>query len=99
MTEWEMEIPYENVWLKITTSNSTKLFIDCIYINNVTSFDRFIVYLDSLHDNINRREPDFNLSCIEWYRDSNGCIPISHAGRMAEELINTLTCTNLTQTT
>lgn len=105
LTDWELETPYENVWLKISTSNKTKLFINCVYINNVTSFDRFVIYLDLLHDIINRREPnakfiilgDFNLSCIEWYFDNNKCTPVSHEGRMAKELINTLTCTNMIQ--
>lgn len=103
--EWENESPYENVWLKICKTNSTKLFINCIYINNIASFDRFLIYLDVLHDIINRREPDanfiilgdFNLSCIDWYFENKRCIPISNKGRMSNELINTMTCTNLIQ--
>lgn len=105
LTEWESEAPYENVWLKISTSNSTKLFVNCVYINNLNSFDRFMTYLNLLHDIINRREPngkfiilgDFNLSSIEWHYENGRCSPLIHDGRMANELINTLTCTNLTQ--
>lgn len=105
ISKWESEAPYENVWLKICKSNSKNLFINCIYINNVTSFDRFLIYLDLLHDIINRREPDatfiilgdFNLSSIDWYLDNDKCIPISNEGRMSNELINTMTCTNLMQ--
>lgn len=105
MSAWEDEAPYENVWVRVYKSNSTKLFINCIYINNVTSFERFMTYLDLLHDIMNRREPDakfiilgdFNLSCIDWYYENKKCIPISNEGRMSNELINTMTCTNLTQ--
>lgn len=105
LTEWELEAPYENVWLKISTSKKRKLFINCIYINNVSPFDRFMTYLNLLHDIMNRREPDahfiilgdFNLPCIEWYHDNNACSPMSYEGRSANELINTLTCTNMRQ--
>lgn len=101
MSEWEMESPYDNVWLRINTKNSTKLFINCIYINDKTSFDSIMIYFDLLIDIMNRREPnakfiilgDFNLPCINWYHDNNKCIAIHHEGRMAGELLNMLSCT------
>lgn len=48
ITEWELESPYDNVWLKLSTSTTTKKFINCIYINDKTTFDRFIIYLDCI---------------------------------------------------
>lgn len=105
MSNWELESPFDNVWLRISTSNTQKIFINCIYINDKTTFDKFITYLDLLHEIINQREPnakflilgDFNLSCIDWYYENHRCIPINHEGRMARELINTMTCTNIAQ--
>lgn len=105
MSNWENEVPYDNVWLKIGTNCSSKLFINCIYINCRTTFELFNQYLEHLHDVINIREPeakfiilgDFNLSCIEWYSEKNNCIPLIFEGRMATELINTLTLTDLIQ--
>lgn len=106
MSQWESECPYDNVWLKISTTGTTKLFINCVYINDKTNFETILIYLDLFIDIINRREPnanyiilgDFNLSCIEWYFDGIKCNAISHEGRMAAELLNTLTCTDLIQT-
>lgn len=105
MTEWESEVPYDCVWLRLITNNSTKIFISCVYINCRTSFEHFNQYLNHLHMIINEREPnakflivgDFNLSCIEWYFENTHCIPLIYEGRMANEFINTLTLTNLTQ--
>lgn len=105
LNEWEAEIPFDNVWLKISTTGITKLFINCIYINVNTSFEQLNLYLDFLHDAINRREPnskflilgDFNLPCIDWFFENNKCAPLIYDGRMANELINTLECTNLNQ--
>lgn len=105
MSHWESEVPYDNVWLKIGTNNASKIFINCVYINCRTTFDSFNIYLKHLHDIINIREPDakfiilgdFNLSCIEWYYDNNHCTPLIYDGRMATELINTLTITDLIQ--
>lgn len=102
---WELEVPFDNVWLKINLNNSNKVFINCIYINPQTNFDRFNLYLELLQDIINSREPnaqflilgDFNLSCIEWFHQSNQCTAINYGGRVANELLNTITLTNLTQ--
>lgn len=102
---WEMEVPFDNVWLKINTKNSKKKFINCIYINPQTNFDRFNSYLEFLQDTINSREPDaqflilgdFNLACIEWFYHLNHCIAINYEGRLANELLNTITLTNINQ--
>lgn len=93
-----MECPYDNVWIKISTNVSTKFFINCVYINDKTSFENLMIYLDLLVDIINRREPnskfiimgDFNLSCIEWEHIDGCCTPINYEGRMANELLNAI---------
>lgn len=54
---------------------------------------------------MNRREPnskfiifgDFNIPCIDWFQENDRCIALTYEGRMANELLNTLTCTNLSQ--
>lgn len=105
MGNWESEIPFDNVWLKINTKNSIKIFVNCIYINHATNFERLNLYLKQLNEIVNIREPnsqfiimgDFNLSCIEWYFDNNRCIALNHEGRLANELLNTLTLTDLKQ--
>lgn len=40
---------------------------------------------------------DFNLSYIEWFFEQNECKALSHEGRHAKELIDTLLLTNLSQ--
>lgn len=105
LKNWESEVPFDNVWLKINTKNSKKIFINCIYINPQTNFDRFNLYLKLIQDIINSREPnaqfiivgDFNLSCIEWFYHINRCIAINYDGRHANELLNTITLTNIAQ--
>lgn len=105
MTDWEREVPYDCIWLRLNSNSSSKIFINCIYVNCRTTFELFNEYLNHLHVVINEREPnakflilgDFNLSCIEWYFDNNHCSPILYEGRMATELINTLTLTDLKQ--
>lgn len=105
MKNWEMEVPFDNVWLKINTVKSKKIFINCIYINPQSNFDRFNSYLQLLQDIIISREPDaqfviigdFNLSSIEWFYHNNHCIAINYEGRHANELLNTITLTNTAQ--
>lgn len=105
LNDWELEIPFDNVWLKISTTGISKLFVNCIYINDKASFEQRNQYLDFLQDVINRREPnakffilgDFNLPSIEWYLENGRCSALNFTGRMANEFINTLTCTNLHQ--
>lgn len=102
---WESEVPFDNVWLKINKTDSKKIFINCIYINHETNFDRLNLYLTQLQDIMNTREPDaqffiigdFNLSCIEWFYQTNQCIAINYQGRLADELLNTITLTNTKQ--
>lgn len=94
-----------NVWLKINTTGLKKILINCIYISPSTRFDQFYEYLKQLLEIVNVREPnaqfiimgDFNLSNIEWYWDGNGCNAINPEGRHANELIDTLIATSLTQ--
>lgn len=70
-----------------------------------TNYENFNLYLEQLNDIINRREPnakfiimgDFNLSCIEWAYENNQSFAISYEGRMANELINTISLTELHQ--
>lgn len=98
-------MPFDNVWLKINTNDSKKIFISCIHINPRTDFERFKSYLELLQDIINSREPnaqfliigDFNLSCIEWFYQTDHCIAINHQGRLAEELLNTIIIANIKQ--
>lgn len=106
LKHWELETPFDNIWLKINTHNNKRIFVNCIYINHQTNFDRINTYFMHLHDIINLREPnshfiilgDFNLPCIEWIYDSDKCTAISHEGRLANELLNTLHLTGLSQT-
>lgn len=103
--QWESEIPFDNVWLQINTNNGRKIFVNCIYINHNSNFDKLNEYFDHLYDIINIKEPDshfiivgdFNLSCIEWLYTTDKCIALSYEGRMANELINTLVLTDLKQ--
>lgn len=105
MTEWEDEIPFDNVWLKINTHGNSKIFINTIYIPGWASFEHMNLYFEQLFDIINIREPnsrfiilgDFNLPCIEWFYDGNHCLPITFQGRAANELISTMLTTNLLQ--
>lgn len=94
LKNWESEVPFDNVWLKINTVNSKKIFVNCIYIPPQINFDRFNAYLELLQDIIISREPDahfvimgdFNLSNIEWYHHGNHCISINHEGRHANSI-------------
>lgn len=104
-SHWETEVPFDNVWLKLNMKNNTKLFINCIYINHQTNFERINLYFEQLNDIINMREPnahyiilgDFNIPCVEWIYDNNQCIALHHEGRLASELLSTLTLTDLKQ--
>lgn len=68
-------------------------------------FDKINIYFDQLYDIINVREPDsqfiivgdFNISCIDWVYSANKCEALNYEGRMANELINTLISTELSQ--
>lgn len=88
---WEREVPFDNIWIKINTISGKKIFINCIYINPSTKFDRYNQYFQQLNEIVNIREPnasfiiigDFNLPCIEWYPINNRCIALNHQGRHA----------------
>lgn len=105
MKKWEEEVPFDNVWIKINTKSTKKIFINCIYINHASNFNKINTYFKQLHDIINSREPDsffvilgdFNLSCIEWYFENNKCLALNYEGRLAGALLDTLNLTNLRQ--
>lgn len=105
LSNWELEVPFDNVWLKINTMSTKKLFINCVCINHATNFDRLNLYLQQLNEIVNLREPnahfiimgDFNLSNIEWHMEHNKCTAISYEGRLAKELLNTLVITDMSQ--
>lgn len=105
MTSWENETPFDNVWLKINTSGSSKLFVNCIYIPGWASFDQVKLYYSQISFIVNEKVPysrflilgDFNLACIEWSQSTDRCLPIIYDGRQAEELIRTLQFSNLSQ--
>lgn len=105
MSDWENEVPFDNVWLKLNSKSNVKTFINTIYIPGWASYDHVNLYLEQLFDIVNVRHPyanfiilgDFNLSCIKWIPNGNHCIPIRPEGGIANELINTLDATNLNQ--
>lgn len=105
MTRWESEVPFDNVWLKVNTSNNNKLFINTIYIPGWASFEHVNLYFEQLFDIINAREPyarfiligDFNLPCIDWFPNGDQCTAIRHEGRFANELLDTMTASNVAQ--
>lgn len=94
MTKWEDEVPFDNVWLKLNTSSSSKIFLHTVYLPGWASFEHFTMYFDQLLDIINVREPyarfvllgDFNILSITWFSNGNHCIPISYEGRIATNL-------------
>lgn len=105
MLDWEKEVHFDNVWLKLNTHGNSKIFINTIYIPGWAKFEHVNQYLEQLFDIINVREPnarfillgDFNIPNIEWYQSGNRCLPIRYEGRLANELINTMTSTNTAQ--
>lgn len=105
MSEWENETPFENIWVKINTSGNSKLFINTVYIPPWAGFDHVKAYYEQLNEIINTREPysrfillgDFNLASIDWFPNGNHQSPLRWEGRIAEEFLNTVNTTNLTQ--
>lgn len=101
MTEWENETLFDNVWVKINTSGSSKIFVNTIYIPPWASFEHVKAYFEQISEIANTREPysrfiligDFNLASIDWFDQ----MPIRYEGRIAVEFINTLNSTNLSQ--
>lgn len=105
MTKWEDEIPFNNVWLKLNTHGSSKIFINTVYLPGWASFEHMKLYYEHLFDIINIREPyaryiilgDFNIPSIDWFHDGNYCLPVRFEGRVANELVNMMITTNLRQ--
>lgn len=105
MSQWENEVPFDNVWLKLNTHGNNKIFISTIYIPGWAKYEHVNQYFEQLFDIVNVREPysrfillgDFNLACIEWFHNGNYCIPIRHDSRLANDLVNIMSSTNLAQ--
>lgn len=105
MNVWENEVLFDNIWLKLNTSGHSKIYLHSIYIPGWANYEQVNQYFEQLFDIINHREPyarfiimgDFNLPHIESFPNGNHCIPITYEGRLAADLINTLTASNMSQ--
>lgn len=105
LTAWEQEIPFENIWLKIQTNDSTKIYLNTIYLKSGFNSAHLKQYLDHITDIMLNREPyskfiilgDFNMSNIEWFRSGKCFTAIDFDGFSASNLLDTLTCTDLSQ--
>lgn len=107
VSEWENESNFENVWIELRSNSLTdKYFINVVYIPPQTKYDEYSRYFDSITEIMCMREPnakflivgDFNLGAsIEWYLFEGSCIPLSHNGETASELVNTMAINELMQ--
>lgn len=90
MHAWENEVPFDNVWLKLSTHGSSKIFIHTIYIPAWSSTEHVNNYFEQLFDIMNVRElysrfillGDSNLPCIEWFSIGNYCILVRYDSRL-----------------
>lgn len=57
LSDWEQEIPFENIWLKIKTNDSTKIFLNTIYLKSGFNSLHLKQYLDHITDIMLNREP------------------------------------------
>lgn len=73
MTDWEKEIPFENVWMAINQKKSNeKLYINVVYIAPKTSHATYALYFDHISNLICNVKPnseflflgDFNIGTI-----------------------------------
>lgn len=106
MTQWEQELPYENVWLAINQKKSNKkLFINVIYIPPNASHETYSRYFDHYANLVCNAKPDsefiilgdFNISTISWVKIGSCCTASSHEGKIASDLLNTLEISELKQ--
>lgn len=105
ITDWENEILFDNIWVKINTSGNSKIFINTVYIPPWATFDHVNEYYEHISNIINTKEPyarfillgDFNVPSIDWFPNGDHQIPTRCEGRFAVELINMLNTCNLTQ--
>lgn len=106
--EWEQQTIFDNVWIELRNNSniSKKTFINVDYIPPQTRFNDYSEYFDIVTEIICLREPnakfiiagDFNMgTSIEWLTYDRSCIPISHDGESASELINMLDLNDLKQ--
>lgn len=102
---WEKEVPFENVWIKINKENGKKMFINVIYLKPGFKTHELKKYLDHISDIIISRETnaefiimgDFNMSCISWELMGEYCEAIEYEGNCANELLYMLNLTNMLQ--
>lgn len=107
ISNWENESIFENVWIELRCNSSIdKYFINVVYIPPQTKYDEYSRYFDSVTEVMCVREPnakfiivgDFNLGAsIEWYPFEGSCIPLTHNGEIATELINMAAVNELKQ--
>lgn len=105
LNEWEKETLFDNIWIKVNTKGSSKIFINTVYIPPWATFDHVNDYYEHIVDTINTKEPyarfillgDFNLPSIDWFPNGDHQIALRSEGRFATELINMLITCNITQ--
>ena len=107
MNQWERELPFENVWLAINQKKSNKkLFVNVVYIPPNTKHDSYSLYFDHYSNIVCNAKPDseflilgdFNISTISWINIGSHCMALTHEGRIATDLLNTLEISGLNQT-
>lgn len=105
MNNWENEIPFENIWLRINSNGGKNLYINVIYLRSGFRTEHLNIYLNHISEVILAREPDsdfliigdFNLSCINWINMGNHCIASDTEGNNATNLIDTFMLTGIDQ--
>lgn len=106
VTEWENELPFENIWLQINLKQShKKLFIHTAYITPNTKHNAYKTYFDHYtnilcNSNIGAEFillGDFNLNQISWLKTGNNATPLIYDGPTASDFINLMEIANLTQ--
>lgn len=105
--DWENESPFDNVWVEIKTKSAAqKLFINVVYIEPRAKFEQYQSHLDAITVIMCAHEQnakfillgDYNLAdSIQWFFYDGECLPLSHEGNIATEVINTLEITELKQ--
>lgn len=92
ITEWENELPIENVWIAIYLNNSNKkLYIHAPYIAPKITRYKYSIYFDHYINIICNTNPnseflilgDFNLNSISWLQTNSHCLPIWYDGNIA----------------
>lgn len=105
MYEWENELPFENVWLRIKQRSKRYLFINVCYISPKAQYEHYSKYINQIIEKFCMIEPnsdfillgDYNLSSIRWSVVGEECIPEHLEGRTATDLINMLNITESRQ--